>query len=221
MLLEIAVDGAADALAAAQAGADRLELCARLDQDGLTPELDAVRAVLAQVAVPVFVMIRPRAGAFHYTPEELAAMRGQLAALHALGPAGFVFGAADAAGVPDPAALRPLLADAGPAPCVYHRAFDAAPDPLAALHALATLGFRRVLTSGGAADAAAGASRIAGLRRAAAGTIEVLPGGGVRPENAAALVRATGCDQVHSSARRRGRFDAETVRALAAVLASI
>ncbi|TAH37019.1 MAG: copper homeostasis protein CutC [Planctomycetota bacterium] len=218
VLLEIAVDSAGDAVAAAQAGADRLELCARLDLDGLTPEAGAVREVLARVTVPVVVMIRPRPGDFVYSAAELTQMAADIRRLAALRPAGFAFGATLADGAPEVAACTALVKFSRDTPCVYHRAFDRAPDPLAALEDLIRLGFRRVLTSGGAPSALQGATRIAELIRAAGSRIEVLPGGGIRAGKAAAVAQASGCVQVHSSARAGGRLDAEEVVRLRQVL---
>ena len=83
----------------------------------------------------------------------------------------------------------------------FHRAFDFTNDSFDALERLIALGFRRVLTSGGAASALGGVARIAELFNRAGGRIEVLPGGGIRAENVAEIVRTTGCDQVHSAAR--------------------
>lgn len=218
LLLEIAVDRMEDAVAAAEHGADRLELCAHLDQDGLTPPAERVRAVLERTGIPVFVLVRPHARGFACDRTDLESMAASIAAMRALGVAGLVFGAARADGMPDAAACRRLLEACGGLPAVYHRAFDLAPDAPAALDLLRGLGFRRVLTSGGAGPAPAGAARIAALLRHAGGGIEILPGGGVRAGNAAALLRATGCDQVHSSARRGGRFAAEEAAALRAAL---
>jgi copper homeostasis protein len=64
---------------------------------------------------------------------------------------------------------------------------------------LASAGVRRVLTSGGAARAGDGLGRLADTVRASAGRVEVMAGGGVRPDDVAALV-GLGVDAVHLSA---------------------
>jgi copper homeostasis protein len=56
-----------------------------------------------------------------------------------------------------------------------------------------------------------GASAIADLVRSAAARIEILPGGGIKPENVAQVVRATGCVQVHAAARSE-RIDRSLLR---------
>jgi len=50
-----------------------------------------------------------------------------------------------------------------------------------------------------------GGDALAALVMQAAGRIAVMAGGGVRPGNAAALLRRTGVRELHTSARRCGR----------------
>lgn len=57
-LLEVIACSLEDALAAEAGGAQRLELCSRLDLDGLTPPRSMVEAVVKAVSIPVRVMIR-------------------------------------------------------------------------------------------------------------------------------------------------------------------
>jgi copper homeostasis protein len=54
------------------------------------------------------------------------------------------------------------------------------------------------MTSGGKPTAAGGAEAIARLVERAAGRIEILPAGGVRPGNVRELIERTGCRQVHA-----------------------
>ena len=61
-------------------GADRLELCASLSLGGLTPTLGQLVAVKAEMsrlkcrAVPIFCMLRCRAGDFVYDETEMTVM---------------------------------------------------------------------------------------------------------------------------------------------------
>ena len=69
---------------------------------------------------------------------------------------------------------------------------------------------RRVMTSGQQPTAMEGAPCIAQLIDRAAGRMEVLPAGGIRPWNVRELVAKTGCGQVHASLReprKRGGGD--------------
>jgi copper homeostasis protein len=81
---------------------------------------------------------------------------------------------------------------------VLHRCIDLAPDLGAALEAAVALGFHRILTSGGAATAEAGAAQIAALVKRAAGRIAVMPGSGVTPQNAG-MLKGLGIAEIHAS----------------------
>ena len=74
-LLEISVETLEGARAAERGGADRIELCGDLSLGGVTPGADLVRTVHEQVRIPIFVMIRPRAGDFVYSTAEFAEMK--------------------------------------------------------------------------------------------------------------------------------------------------
>ena len=143
-------------------------------------------------------MVRPRGGDFVYDADELATMAGDIRAMQAAGAHGVVFGALDADRSIAVEPMRRLIDAAGPLPVTCHRAFDARGGSRASLDALIALRVERVLTSGGAATAAEGAPVIAALVRRAQGAIRIVAGGGVRATNVAALVRATGVDEVHA-----------------------
>jgi copper homeostasis protein len=204
VLLEIAVQDVAGARTAVAAGADRLELCVALAATGgLTPSAGLVRHVAdAAGDVGVHVLVRPRAGGFVYTPEELAVQVADVRAVLAAGAAGVVVGALTPQGAVDAAALAALVDAAGGADVTFHRAFDVVADRAGALEVLAAHGVRRVLTSGGAPRAGEGVDALAALTGRARGLgVEVMAGGGVRTADVAALVGA-GVDAVHLSARR-------------------
>src|SRR5262245_48053154 len=186
ILLEVAVASAADAQTAAAAGADRLELNAALELDGLTPTPGTL-AGARRAGLPVVTMLRPRPGDFCYGEAELSVMLRDLewidgeVALGILNPASEI----------DVRRLRRFPVSR----IVFHRAFDLVPDPLAALEQLIDLGVPRVMAD------AANHELLARLISAARGRIAVLPAGGVRPENVRRLIARTGCDQIHGSFR--------------------
>ncbi|GAA2990499.1 copper homeostasis protein [Microbacterium terrae] len=199
--VEIAVQDAAGARIAVGAGADRLELCQGLEMGGITPSLGILEATLAAVdPAIVHVLIRPRGGGFAYDSDEIAVVAADIRAAVARGAGGVVVGALDSAGGVDVEAVRRWQDAAGESSVTFHRAIDAAADPSAVFDALVTAGVTRVLTSGGAPRSIDGLAALAGF--AAQGGIEVMAGGGVRPEDVGAL-RAAGVDSVHLSARTR------------------
>ena len=218
--LEIAAFDPASALRAAEAGADRIELCRDAEAAGLTPPLAWIGEVTARVSVPVVVMIRSHANGFAFTKAEHAAMRDAAREALAAGAAGIVWGALRTDGTVDESALCALVEAVAPMPVVFHRAFDAARDQVEALDTLMACGATRVLTSGGAPTALAGADRLAELIRYAGDELTVMPGGGIRASNVAEVLRRTGARAIHSGASAPGHamVDAAEVQRLGAQL---
>ena len=218
ILLEVCVGSVADVAAADSAGADRVELCGGLELGGLTPSAGAVEGVLDSSRTPVVVMLRPRAGGFCYDRAEFAAMLRDADRSLELGAKGIVFGVLNRKGTIDASRTRELVLRAGSGDSVFHRAFDFVADWRASLDLLMELGCTRVLTSGGQASAAAGTAVLREMILHAAGKIEVMPGGGIRAANVAAIVQSTGCRQVHigaGAASDDGSLPADTEIALA------
>jgi copper homeostasis protein len=197
ILVEACVDSVESALAAGRGGAHRLELCANLIEGGTTPSPGTLAVCRARLEIPIFVLIRPRGGDFLYSAAELAVMLEDIRRVKQAGAQGVVIGVLRADGEIDADRTGELIAAARPLHVTFHRAFDVSRDAARALEALVALGVERVLTSGRAATAPEGAETIARLVRQAAGRIGVLPGGGITPDNVAALVRATGVTEVH------------------------
>ncbi len=199
-LLEIAAASIASALAAQEGGADRIELCANLREGGTTPSYGTLAEARKQLHIPIHVLIRPRGGDFLYDETETAVMLRDIAACVQAGVDGVVIGALDADGDVDIDLCRRLMAAAGPLDITFHRAFDAARDRSAALETIIALGCRRVLTSGGAANARLGADALAQLVRQAEGRIAIMAGGGVNADNVRELVARSGVGECHASA---------------------
>ncbi len=196
-MLEVCCGTLEDALAAEAGGADRVELCAALELDGLTPSLGTVMEARERLDIPVVVMLRPRTGDFRYGRTELATMRRDADLALTAGADGIVFGMLARDGSVDEGPVRAMVEIADGADTVFHRAFDQAPDPAVALETLIALGVSRVLTSGGAPTALEGAAGLRALVEQAAGRIEILAGGGIREPNVEEIVRTTGVTQVH------------------------
>lgn len=204
LIFETCCASAADVAASAAAGADRAELNSALELGGLTPTggtLELSRELAPDIRI--MSMIRPRQGGFCYSEAEFKTMMKDAEKLLKAGADGIVFGILNSDGTVDRERCRELVALAGDREKVFHRAMDVVPDWREALDVLAELGFNRVLTSGQAASAPEGTELIRLMREYSAGRIGVLPGAGVRPENASELLKLTGCRQLHMSVRKK------------------
>jgi copper homeostasis protein len=228
-LLEVCCGNLESVDAAVLGGARRIELCADLEADGLTPPTDWLRAVKARYPeLTVHVLIRPRAGDFCYSPEEVDTIVRQMEEALEAGADALVVGCLTPERDVDIPALERIVKTVedwnlarelagsdlchaandshffpGPARRVsmtFHRAFDRCRRPLEALEQLIALGCDRILTSGQGPTAVEGVDMLRELRRRAAGRIGILPGGGVTPANAARILAQTGCSEIHASA---------------------
>ncbi len=197
---EVCIESAADARAAAAVGADRVELCGDLSVGGVTPAPAELRAT-REAGLPVAAMLRPRGGGFVYDEAELRRMEEDAPRLAEAGAAALVFGALTADGRVDLRAVDRLVAAAAGLDLVFHRAFDEVADRAAALEQLVERGFARVLTSGGAPEVVAGTPALRELVEQAGERIVVMPGGGVRAANLAAVLRGCGAREIHFSGK--------------------
>lgn len=198
ILLEVCVDSPRGLKAAIAGGADRIELCSSLSVGGLTPS-PGFMALAAKSPRPSRAMIRPRVGGYVYSEEEVHIMRRDIDAARAAGLAGVVIGASLASGALDEKVIARLADHAEGLELTLNRTVDLSPEPLSAVDMAIGLGFRTILTSGGALKAPDGAKTIAAMVARAGGRLEILAGSGLNPDNVQSLVEITGVRAVHGS----------------------
>jgi copper homeostasis protein len=200
VLLEICVDTINGLHTAVDNGADRIELCSALSVGGLSPSF-ALLTEAQKVGVPVHVMVRPRAGSFKYSPEEIDGMIQEIIHVKSLGLSGVVFGVGTEVGLDWPALKQLCLAAAG-LDITVHRVVDllTPEDRLAALPKLGILGVDRVLTSGGLTKAVDSIPELKQLIGAAPENMVVMPGSGVTASNIEEILAETSATEIHTSA---------------------
>ena len=199
--LEIAAFNLQSALAAAAAGADRIEICDNMEEGGTTPSYGTIKLLKQQLSIPVFAMLRVRGGDFCYTAQEFEAMKLDLGLLKQLGCDGIVLGFLLANGQVDKERTSAFVEYAYPMEVTFHRAFDRAAEPKKALEDIIDCGCQRVLTSGQMPEAGDGLPLLTQLVEQAANRIIILPGCGIRANNIAHIAKTTGATELHSSAR--------------------
>jgi copper homeostasis protein len=198
-VLEICVDSVESAVAAERGGAQRIELCSDLLEGGITPSPGLIERVRRRIGIDVFVMIRPRGGDFFYTDEEYAIMKSDIAHVRTLGANGIVLGVLDRDGHVDVERTRELVEEAHPLPVTFHRAVDVSANLAESLERIIASGAHRVLTSGGRRRAAESTYDISQAIQKTQGRLTVMVGGGLNPENIAAVFRETGATEYHAS----------------------
>ncbi len=194
-LLEVIALDAADAVAAEEGGADRLEVVAGMDQDGLTPSVETVASIRAVSALPLRVMVRARGG-FRTDLREIESLCAAAQDLAAAGADGLVLGFLDADGDLDVSAMR-TVSSAVDLPWTCHRAIDHARDRESAWRQLAGLpGLDTVLTAGSPSGVSDGLPNLEGHAADPTGAALILAGGGLSPDLVPALA-AVGITQFH------------------------
>lgn len=201
MILEVCTEGVEMSLAAYQAGATRIELCAAIAQGGITPSAGVIEQVCKSVSCPIHVMIRPRAGDFLYSAYDLDVMLDDILVAKKLGADGVVFGLLDADGLIDIDRCEQLLFAAEGMKKVFHRAFDMAADPYSSFNLIQQLGFDVLLTSGRRQTAKDGMEVIRQLVSRKNANIQIMAGSGVSASNAA-LLASTGIQALHFTCKK-------------------
>ena len=199
--LEVCVDAVESALAAAQGGGTRLELCSNLVIGGTTPSLELFRTVRDCVDLEINVLIRPRFGDFLYTGHELTIMRREIEAFAKAGAHGVVIGCLCSDGRLDRSALGDLIAAAQGCSVTLHRVFDVCGDPFQAMEQAAELGVDTILTSGQEADCWQGRKLLAQLIHRAPEGLAILIGAGVTPEVIAEILSLMPARHFHMSGK--------------------
>jgi len=215
-LLEVVVSSAKSAIAAAEGGAQRLELCVNLAEGGISPSTLLVKGVREAVEISIRVMVRPRPGNFCYTEEEMETMRAEIQQAKVLGANGVVLGILHPDKSIDVERTRELVSLAYPLSVTFHRAFDETPDPFLALEDVIRTGADTLLTSGQGSSAVEGTKLIRELVERAEKRIRILAGAGVNESNARMLLRETGVQELHvaTGVQKGGETDSTLVNRL-------
>ncbi len=199
MILEVCANSFQSAIAAQKAGAQRIELCSELALGGVTPSHGLIEKVVQALEIPVQVLIRPRSGDFTYYDDEFDVMLRDIKFCRESKVGGIVSGVLHSDLTIDIERTQLLVDAAGGMNFTFHRAFDWTPNALKALAKLKNIGVDRVLSSGHASTALDGLFELKMLKEKAGATLNILPGGGIRPDNVYHFIEA-GFIEIHASA---------------------
>lgn len=216
-LLEVCAPSVNSAMIAEKAGAQRIELCQRLELGGLTPTHDDICFCTRKLNLRTFVLVRPRAGDFCYNEEEFEQILNDIRFCKSVGVPGVVVGFLNPDLTVNIEQCGLAIEAADGMEVTFHRAFDRCADWSTALEQIIECGFNRILTSGQASTAMLGLQTLKAIQRQAGERIAILAGSGVNASNAAHILREVGNREVHGSCKISGyeSDEAEIRRTLA------
>ena len=200
MKIEFCVTSIEGAIAAEKYKADRIELCSRLDLDGLTPSLHLIQQCKLEYKGEIHIMIRPEDGPFICYDNTLKKMKDSIVKFAELGINGIVFGLLTNKNEINLKATASLvnMAKRYNMETTFHRAFDLLIDPISSLEQLHNLGIKRILCSGSRTNVDKGIQSLKKLKIMAQNGVEIMAGGGVNQYNAP-LLQQIGLDAIHFS----------------------
>lgn len=198
MIKEACVETFEQAMLAEKKGADRIELCSELSVGGLTPAAKLMKKTCSVLKIPVMVMIRPRAGNFHYSEEEISQMKQEIDLAKKAGAAGVVFGLLTSKNQIDIENTRILADYATPLPVTFHKAIDELENPADGVPVLKNIrGITRILTSGGKATADEGAEVIRKMKEATGENLTIVAAGKITDKNVNQIQQLTQVSEFH------------------------
>ncbi|MBV5315448.1 MAG: copper homeostasis protein CutC [Prolixibacteraceae bacterium] len=198
LTFEACVETLEEALVAQNRGANRIELCSDLAQDGLTPSQELTKQCTENLSIPIMAMVRPRGGNFIYSEDELLQMESEIAYFKQSGVAGVVFGLLTDDGAVDVENTRRLAKLASPLQVTFHKAIDYSNDILKSFQELNAIeGITRVLTSGGMDTAWNGREILKQMQELPDRQIKIIAAGKVLPDNRIQISEFTGITELH------------------------
>jgi len=208
-MLEVCVESLEGVRIATASGADRIELSERLDVGGVTPSVDLLRRAVA--SIPIMALVRCRPGDFYFDATEQRQMLDEIQIAIDSGCRGVAVGASRPGDELDWDFMESVATRFCDTELVVHRVFDSVPNSMSAIPRLIDLGYRRILTSGGADRAVDTLDRLREWQHAFGDRIEILPAGGIGSSNAAMILEVTGCKQLHGSFRGAATLDGRRI----------
>lgn len=197
-IYEACVGNYIEAIDAEKRGANRIELCDNLMQDGTTPSYGTIKLAVEKTSVPVMVIIRPRGGNFEYSADEVEIMKEDIKVCRELNVHGVVIGALKGNEI-DLEVTKALIEESKGLSITFHMAFDEIEDKFKAIDTLVELGVNRILTKGGKANALEGKDELKALSNYADGRIIIMPGKSVTKENRDYILEYTNTVEIHGT----------------------
>ena len=184
IIKEVCVDNITDAINAVKFGADRIEFCSKLDEDGLTPKTEDLISIKKIVSCPIRVMVRPHSRSFIYSKQDLDEMKKTINLCKEHSFDGVVFGCLDKNMELDIKKIKYLTDLSKPLNVIIHKAIDLTSSPLNSLKQLLEIKqVNGVLSSGGADTAEHGLDNLKKMIAISPPDFEIISAGKITNKN--------------------------------------
>ncbi len=181
---EACVDNIQDAINAFKKGADRIEFCSNLDEDGLTPPNYDLISLKKSISIPVRIMVRPHSNSFNYNDDDLIQMKETIKFCKNQKFDGVVFGCLDDDNELDLNKIKYLADFAKPLNVIIHKAIDLTSSPLNSLKKLLDIdNVNGVLSSGGFETAELGTEVLKKMINISPNEFEIISAGKITNQN--------------------------------------
>ena len=193
--IEVCIVSYEQAIAAYQGGAARLELCSRLETEGMTPDAGLLSKILEKVNIPVRIMIRETEVGFESDAAILEKMKSAINQFKSFSMDGFVIGLLKNNRL-DREAMKELIECCLPKPVTVHKAIDHSQEVQEDLQWLNQFDHvDTILTSGGQRTAWEGIDQI--LKMKSVFERDIMAAGKITHDQLPALHKALGLKWYH------------------------
>ena len=184
IIKEVCVDNITDAINAVKLGADRIEFCSKLDEDGLTPKTEDLISLKKIVSCPIRVMVRPHSKSFIYSEQDLKEMKKTINLFKQHDVDGVVFGCLNTNMELDIKKIKYLTEISKPLKVIIHKAIDLTSSPLDSLKQLIEIKqINGVLSSGGTDTAEHGINNLKKMIAISPPDFEIISAGKITNKN--------------------------------------
>lgn len=203
-MVECCANSIESAIEGEKGGANRIELCKKLEVGGTTPSRSDIIKTKKQLKIPLHVLIRPKFNNFIYTEKQLQKMITDIIFCKANKCEGVVIGALTENGSINITQTKKMVEAAKPMHITFHRAFDEGNNLITNLEDVIASGCDTLLTSGQASNVNIGCENLKTLLKTASGRINILAGSGVSHENVEELFKI-GIRKFHLSGSEKNK----------------
>ncbi len=204
-IIECCANSIESAIVGIKAGANRIELCQKLEQGGVTPNYSDIVKLRNITDVKIHILILPIANKFSYTQDEFNQIIKDIIFCKNAKCDGVVIGALKTDGSIDQNLTKAMVKEARPMKVTFHRAFDVSSKFEESLKDIIDCNCDALLTSGQAKNIDQGRKKIAQIIKLGRNRIEIIAGSGVNHTNINELYRL-GVRSFHLSGKEKNIF---------------